>query len=448
MVRFYKPKRGTHKTRSFVEARIESLDIRCRGVAHQGGKVWFTDGVLPGEEVTGEVLDEKASYGELRLQSVRVPSPERLEPQCPFFGKCGGCSLQFMKEETQLDAKKKGIRQVFSKNAGIDPGEPELVVSPVSSGYRRCIRLSTLFDTRHKVLLVGLRARGSHDIVPVDDCMVLTDALRAEVKSGRITKVLNAFTDPKVIGHIEFSEADNGIFLLVRIKNPLPEKERDLLQSYEKESGVTVYTDSGDGQGAVPVREGAAVPFYTVRGVRITYLPGDFIQVNGKVNEEMVGTVEKWLAPTKDDEVLDLFAGAGNFTYPLAALSKRAVGAEIVSDMVKHGRANAGYSGIANAEFVRVDLSKAFSSESFSTGSYSLAVLDPGRSGADVAVKYIAGKKSVKRFVYVSCNPVMAARDLAGLLGHGWKLSKWGMFNMFPETEHVETVVLLSRDKA
>ena len=155
-MRFYKPKRGTHKTRSFVEARIESLDIRCRGVAHQGGKVWFTDGVLPGEEVTGEVLDEKASYGELRLQSVRVPSPERLEPQCPFFGKCGGCSLQFMKEETQLDAKKKGIRQVFSKNAGIDPGEPELVVSPVSSGYRRCIRLSTLFDTRHKVLLVGL----------------------------------------------------------------------------------------------------------------------------------------------------------------------------------------------------------------------------------------------------------------------------------------------------
>ena len=350
-----------------------------------------------------------------------------------------------MKEETQLDAKKKGIRQVFSKNAGIDPGEPELVVSPVSSGYRRCIRLSTLFDTRHKVLLVGLRARGSHDIVPVDDCMVLTDALRAEVKSGRITKVLNAFTDPKVIGHIEFSEADNGIFLLVRIKNPLPEKERDLLQSYEKESGVTVYTDSGDGQGAVPVREGAAVPFYTVRGVRITYLPGDFIQVNGKVNEEMVGTVEKWLAPTKEDEVLDLFAGAGNFTYPLAALSKRAVGAEIVSDMVKHGRANAGYSGIANAEFVRVDLSKAFSSENFSTGSYSLAVLDPGRSGADVAVKYIAGKKSVKRFVYVSCNPVMAARDLAGLLGHGWKLSKWGMFNMFPETEHVETAFLIER---
>ena len=78
MVRFYKPKRGTHKTRSFVEAKIESLDIHCRGVAHQGGKVWFADGVLPGEEITGEVLDEKAAYGELRVQTVRVPSPERL----------------------------------------------------------------------------------------------------------------------------------------------------------------------------------------------------------------------------------------------------------------------------------------------------------------------------------------------------------------------------------
>ena len=239
MVRFYKPKRGTHKTRSFVEAKIESLDIHCRGVAHQGGKVWFADGVLPGEEITGEVLDEKAAYGELRVQTVRVPSPERLEPRCPFFGKCGGCSLQFMKEETQLDAKKKGIRQVFSKNTGMDPGEPELVVSPVSSGYRRSIRLSTLFDARHKVLLVGLRARGSHDIIPIDDCMVLTDALRAEVKSERIAKVLNAFSDPKAIGHIEFSEADNGIFLLLRIKSALPEHEVQSFVLHEIDNGLS-----------------------------------------------------------------------------------------------------------------------------------------------------------------------------------------------------------------
>lgn len=90
MVRFYKPKRGTHKTRSFVEAKIESLDIHCRGVAHQGGKVWFADGVLPGEEITGEVLDEKAAYGELRVQTVRVPLLSALSPGARSSGSAAG----------------------------------------------------------------------------------------------------------------------------------------------------------------------------------------------------------------------------------------------------------------------------------------------------------------------------------------------------------------------
>ena len=181
--------------------------------------------------------------------------------------------------------------------------------------------------------------------------------------------------------------------------------------------------------------------YYQEVGVTIPFLPSNFIQVNQQVNQEMVEQALEWLDVQKDDRVLDLFCGLGNFSLPLAKLADKVVGIEGVDEMVEIAKSNALHNKITNVEFYQANLEQEFAGEIWAQQQFNKVLLDPARAGAVGIVDQLASL-GAERVVYVSCNPATLARDSQSLLEQGYQLKKLSMLDMFPHTSHLESMAL------
>lgn len=443
MANFFKPVKS--QTDRYFDLEITDLDGKCRGVGHNAGRTWFVSGTMPGDSIRAEKKEISKGVGTASVQKFHARSSDRItENLCEFSDRCGGCSCQFIPVEKQIDAKCRGLRQVFRKNVGIELQSPDRIVTGAEFGYRRVCRLSTYYNRSNRIIEIGFRMANSNRIVEIADCRVLLPELSAVIAPLRT--VVNCLESRAFIGHIELLRADNGIFVLIRHTGKFPDADREILKKWSAEAGVTVYVQN-ESNSLICVSDKELKPCYEVRGVRYDFLPDAFIQINGAVNNEMIDTVLEYMAPKNNESILDLFSGMGNFTLQLAGKAGSVTGVEVVDTMVKTGNSNAVLNGIDNVSFVRCDLSREFQKEDFARKSYDGILLDPGRDGAACASSFIA-KVKPKRVVYVSCNPITATRDFKILIDAGYNFKRWSIFNMFTHTEHVETVVLLSRDKA
>ena len=179
-------------------------------------------------------------------------------------------------------------------------------------------------------------------------------------------------------------------------------------------------------------------------GVELLFHPMDFTQVNASINQQMVKRAIDWLEPSKDDRILDLFCGLGNFTIPLATQVQNVVGVEGSEEMVERGGMNAKHNNLDNVKFYATDLQADFTQENWAQEGFNKVLIDPPRSGALDVVQNIA-RFNPERIVYVSCNPATLARDSGELKERGYKLVKAGVMDMFPHTAHTESIALFER---
>ncbi len=443
MANYFRPEKK--QTERYFDLAITDLDGRCRGVGKTPDRTWFVPGAVTGDRIRAERKEISGKTGLAVVQKFHVRSPLRVEhDRCSFAGACGGCSCRAVPPEMQLDAKRQGLIQVFRKNVGVELPEPDRIEAGSFEGYRRICRLSTYYSREDGRLQVGFRKASSNRIAEITSCPVLKDELSSLLPALRT--VLNELSCRSFVGHVELLSADNGVFVLIRINRPAGTEDLAVLQSWMRQNNCYVYVQDHDG---VTVPADGSVPLAQIHagGVSFSFTPDAFVQINADVNESMIATVLDYLSPAVDGSYLDLFSGIGNFSLPLAQKAGHVTGVEVVPSMVTLAGENAAANGISNAEFVCCDLASDFSSESFARRKWDGIVLDPGRSGAEKAVPFVAGCRP-GRVVYVSCNPITATRDFRMLKDAGYSISAWSMFNMFPHTEHVETVVLLSRDKA
>ena len=438
MAQFFKPQ-PKPKTSSTLELTIDRLDLHGVGIARHQGKTIFVEGAMPGERVKARLTDDKKQHGFAQLQKILTPSPERQAPFCPHYAECGGCSTQHLPQSLQHATKVSGVQNLFSRLAGLTIGEPEFVCASAGQGYRRVCRLAIKYDKKGRRAQVGFRRRLSHDLVEVGSCPVLVSSLSALIEPVRsLCNQLKSFRD---LGHIELCEADNGPLMLLRHNGQPGEGDLALLREFAARYQLACYLQcAGEPQ---PLTAGAA-PHYRLGELTIGFLPGDFLQVNRTINEQMVATVLAWLAPEAGDKVLDLFCGLGNFTLPLAARAKEVVGVEGVMEMVVRARENAERNGLNNVRFFQSNLDEPFVHAPWAKEPFSLVLLDPARPGAAGSMPHLI-KLAPKRLVYVSCNPVTAARDCQRLQAEGYALARWGLFDMFPHTGHVETILLFEQ---
>jgi 23S rRNA (uracil1939-C5)-methyltransferase len=439
-------------------AEVTDLAQDGRGVARieDGGKVVFVAGALPGERVRLRIRRRHRMADEGEVVALERVSPERVVPRCAHFGVCGGCALQHLAPSAQLAFKQKWLLDALARIGGVKPQE----IAPPQSGpvwnYRRRARLGVkrLADRQrgcagplrgepgaHRVL-VGFRERDAPRVAALDSCAVL-DA-RVGERLPALAEALGALSIAGRIPQVEVACADH-VALVVRALAVPSQEDLARLARLAAAHDYDVYLQSGGPQTLTPLGAARALEYSPDGGEsRLRFGPLDFVQVNAEVGRLLVRQALDWLRPHAGAAVLELFAGLGHFTLPLARSGARVTAVEGDAGLVARGRENLARQGLT-ARFVQADLAAPQADAPWLRESYDLALLDPPRCGAKEILPQLA-RSGVRRIVYVSCHPGTLARD-AGLLvrEHGFELRRAGVLDMFPHTAHVESMALFER---
>ena len=438
--------RGRQPETSKVPAKITDLSHEGRGVAHVDGKTVFIDDALPGELVDWQRLKRGSNFDEGRLLRVVEASPDRVEPRCPHFGMCGGCVLQHLSGEQQLQFKQ---RQLTEALARIGKVTPEEILPPLQAdvwNYRRRARLSARWVAKKNRTVIGFRERSAPYVADVKQCVVLQPP--ADQLIEPLSELVTALSIRNRMPQVEVAVADNAVALVIRALEPLTAGDMDLLHKFGRDHSVEMFLQPGGYDTVAPMNAGAAPLEYRLPAfdLALQFLPTDFVQVNAQLNLQMIERAVTLLAPTRDDKVLDLFCGLGNFSLPLARRAGQVVGVEGEASLVARARANASRNGLENTQFFTANLAdESIASAQFTSpwaGKFDKVLLDPPRAGAKEVLPVVA-KSGADTVLYISCHPGSLARDAAILVHeHGYELRAAGVMDMFPHTAHVESAAL------
>lgn len=441
MVNIYKAKAKATVQGKVLNLTIDSADYEIQGIARYQNKIAFVAGALPTEQVQARVTEDKAGYIKAVTVKVLQPAPERSAAVCQFASRCGGCQLQHLAVTTQQQLKQQGVDSLIRHQTGLNtlPWQPMLSAQP--DGYRRRARIGLWFDKKQRQLTVGFRQSGDKQITAISACMVLSPVL-APVFAA-LNQAVVALDDPACVTHAEVLDADGQAFVVVRHVKALSLQQQqrfinawpDAIWLGEAEPGQFSYW-----------QQTLAKPQYKLAGQGLTleFAPDDFIQVNQGVNQMMIDQALQWLQVNSDDVVLDLYAGMGNFTLPLAQRAKTVRAVEGVAKMVQQLTTNAELNGLSNVVAYQADLHLPWPKAPWHQRDYTKVVLDPARAGAVGAVEQVVQLKPAQ-ILYVSCNAATFARDAKVLLGGGYYLEKLAGIDMFPYTSHLEVMALFSR---
>jgi 23S rRNA (uracil1939-C5)-methyltransferase len=413
---------------------VDGLTHEAKGVARLEGKVTFIDGALPGEIIEARVTKAGSRFDQASLNQIIEPSPHRITPPCPHYSQCGGCSFQHLSEPQQLAAKKLWLQGQLRK---VVTEQPISELKDQGFAYRRRARIAVY--VKDGQLALGFRGKASKHIVSIDNCMVLTQGLQ-RIFSILKTRLSNDSL-AAAIGHIELLEDNKGEALLLRLTQNISDEQKLSWQQWAKAEQVALYWQL-PGENRAQVTE-ADMRHYQLDGLTLHYHPQDFIQVNAAMNALMVAQAMEWLAPNKQDVVLDLFCGVGNFSLPLAKRAKQVIGVEVQESMVAAGRKNAQLNNLANVSFIAADLTKSDNTD-LAKFAVTKVLLDPPRAGAFEFLDSII-KLKPQQILYVSCDAATLARDAEYLVNKGFKVLRVTIMDMFPQTSHVETMMLLEK---
>ena len=436
-----------------------------------GTKTAFVAGALPGESIRFKRVRRHRQHDEGALLEVLTASSDRVTPKCAHFGVCGGCALQHLSSDAQIASKEAEVRDNFERVAKVVPEtwfEP--LRGPVWS-YRRRARLGAKYVIKKGRVVVGFRERLAPYVAELTRCEVLAPPVGVLITP--LAELLGSLSIRERLPQIEVAVADNVTALVLRVLEPPTAQDLENLSRFQAAHGVRFYLQPGGldtiraletaARGDGPPGAGATAPgtplVYRLPrfNLEMEFLPSDFIQVNGFINEALVSRAVDLLGLTADSKVLDLFCGLGNFTLPLARVAGRVVGVEGDQALVARARHNAVRNGVGNVEFHAADLFKPIAvPDGPGRGSvgpvppwagdvgYTHVLLDPPRAGAREILPYVASLRP-QAVLYISCHPGSLARDV-GILAHefGFAVRAAGVIDMFPHTGHVESLAVLT----
>lgn len=429
---------------------ITALDQEGRGVARVEGKAVFVEGALIGERVGIEFVHRRRNYDLARITELYAASPARVPAACPYFGVCGGCSLQHLDPAAQVAVKQRVLEDALWHIGRV---RAEELLAPIHGsvwGYRQRARFSVRNVAKKGGILVGFHERRSSYVADMTSCLVVPPRISALLPELRVLIARLSIRErlPQIelaIGEDECGPVDA---LVLRILEPLDDTDRRELSAFAASHGVQLYLQP-DGPASVQLlhptgrRLSYALPEF---GVTFDFEPTDFTQVNAGLNRVLVRRGIGLLEPRSGETVADFFCGLGNFSLPIARCGAAVVGIDGSSVLVRRAEANAVRNGLAGSiRFAVANLFEATRHSIDALGRLDKALLDPPREGAIELVKALP-EEHPSRLVYVSCNPATLARDAAVLVHQrGFTLCAAGVANMFPHTAHVESIALFAR---
>lgn len=427
---------------------IESLDHEARGITRLEGKTIFVDGALPGERVEFSSYRKKPTFENAQVLRVLKASPDRVEPKCPHFGVCGGCSMQHLSAAAQVAAKQRVLETNLWHLGRV---VAEQFYSPIYGptwGYRFRARLSARLVPKKGGMLVGFHERKSSYVADMQQCPNLPPHVSALLMPLR--ELVGGLSISAAMPQIEVAVGDEVTALVLRILEPLSGADEILLRDFADRHGVVFYLQ--------PKGPATAYRFYPVDGPALAYRlpefniehsfsPTEFTQVNHAINRVLVRRAMALLDPQPGERIADMFCGLGNFTLPIARSGAHVVGIEGSQELVRRAQENAAANGLVDqVEYGVANLFEATPESLAELGYFDKMLIDPPREGAVELVKAL-GENCPRRIVYVSCSPSTLARDAAILVAQkGYRLLGAGVVNMFPNTSHVESIALFERE--
>lgn len=427
-----------------IQTAIVGMTHDGHGIASLDGERVFVPGVLPGERATVSLQRRRRRYREADLVEILETAAERVEPPCPYFGRCGGCAVQHLDYGAQVEFKERIVRDALERIAGLEAPQWLGPLTGAQWHYRRRARLGVRFVDAKRRVLVGFKERSSRFVTDMETCPVLVEPL--DRLPGVLSESIGETTLARQLPQVELAAGDRARAMVLRLLAEPTAVDLAIFEALGSDWDIDVYVQRG-GPGTVRYlgRDDARTLSYRLDAfdIDIVFAPTDFVQVNGAVNAAMVSRVVEHLELDRSERVLDLYCGLGNFSLPMARQAAHVLGVEGDGGLVARAIRNATLNRIANAEFQTADLGKP--DWRFLREPWDVVVLDPPRSGAEAVVKQMRLMKP-RRIAYVSCHPATLARDARALTKDGrYRLVTAGIADMFPHTHHVETVAVFDR---
>ena len=434
-----------------IETEITSLGINGEGVTRVNGKAVFIKGALVGEKVRAKIILVKPSFCVAIVEKILTPSPHRVAPLCPLFNKCGGCDIQHLSYDEQLKFKSETVCQTLKRVGGV-----EVEVAPtVASDKRYRYRNKVSFPVRQNKfgLQIGLFAKNSHRLIPVDDCVLQYEFIKdivATIKNFIEKNGYRGYDEEKFNGdirHIVIRTVSDLTTVTLVVTRPV--KTYDLLNSLRKICPkCSLYLNINGRRDNVILGEEwifiGGENRCQVDGLDIEIHPAGFFQVNDYIRSKIY---DHACQLTQSGNAVEAYSGAGLLSAHLANSAKKVVGIEINRQAHESAVNLAKTNGINNMEPLCADVGSVLTQVIADLGDNTFIVVDPPRSGLDENACSALLDSGADKIVYISCNPATLARDCK-ILSQRYSVTSATPYDMFPHTSNVETVVVLQKQNA
>ena len=398
-----------------MEVSITRLNHSGDGIGYINGKIAFIPKTVPGDIVEVEIIKEHKKYIEAIPNKYKELSPNRDSIPCPYYQKCGGCQLMGLNYLQQLEFKKDKVKNILNKYTNLD-------LNPT-------IKESTPYGYRNKITLqvqngkLGLYSLNSNDLIPITKCLLISDEI------NNIIKLINNKLDLSTINQIIIRKSNNQ--LMAQFLGKI--NESILIKTLSPHL-TSLYLNDKHLSGTKTITE-------TLGKYQFLISPASFFQINHNQTINLYNQVKSYLGP-KNNEVLDLYCGTGTIGIYVSDCCKKVTGIELNPSSVKDAHNNIKLNKLNNIEIIQGDVGKVLQAKN----TYEAIIVDPPRSGLDKKTKTTLLKIKSPKLIYISCNPITLARDLNDLK-EIYNIEDITLFDMFPNTYHVECVVLLNLNK-
>lgn len=444
-------------TRRTNETTCIDLDDFGKGIVRIGETTAFVDNLLPGEKAK---VITNFSYGKLhdaKIEERLTTSPDRVKPACKYYPNCGGCQLMHLSYEKQLEYKSKKVKDLLHKFAKIDIKVNNTLGLEEPTRFRNKVQKPVRWDTKHQRIKAGFYQSGTHNLIGVDDCLMESPL------SNKISNILVQMFDKYhytpyhedarygQIRHLLIKTNSDQTQSLVTLIVTTPQLRgikdfaKELMKRVPEVVGLVLNINTRKtnvilGEQNIPVYGRTRI---SDKIFNKTFLisTNAFYQVNAKQIETLYGTAIKFAKLKDTDSLLDAYCGTGTIGLSCADYVKDVTGVEIVADAVHDAILNAKINNVKNAHFIKADCTKYMME---TDKHFDVIIMDPPRKGSTPEFLDAVKRIAPTRLVYVSCDPVTLARDLA-MLKDTYEILEVQPVDMFPNSMHVETVVLLTR---
>lgn len=446
------------KKNDIVEIEITALSSECSGIGKKDGMVIFVPFSAIGDKLEVKILKVNKTYCYGKIERIITPSPDRVTPDCPVYTKCGGCSLRHISYEAQLRAKEQFVKDAFTRIGGLSPEFLPIIRNTNINGYRNKLQIPIGTD-KDGNLIAGFYAFHSHRIVPCEKCLLQPDIFSKitadflKISTGLNLTAYDESTHKGILRHLYLRKGyySGEICLCIVVAKNVPEikilSDR-LLEKYPEIVSSVINVNNRDTNVILGDEEIVLTSKNYICDIMckiaVNIAPKAFYQVNTPCAEQLYSSACDFAEP-KGKTVLDLYCGAGTIGLSMARTAKKIIGVEIVPEAIENAKQNALANDITNCEFICADAAEAARILHSRSLRPDVIMVDPPRKGCGRDACEQIAAFSAPRIVMVSCNAATAARDCACFAELGYSTDKCVAVDMFSGTNHVETVVLLSK---